>query len=202
MKIFQLLILLVCLSTAYTANCQIEHVSTDTNKNSSSTYLLDTLYWENKTIQEIKLVEVTKFSKIPSGLIERYDSLGRLLFKGQMKKQDEIKCLYCYVKKDSIWQKQDIAQFTLKFTQVGVWEFYHSNGLLESKGSFSGFVKETQGKSVAFENHTLLGNATVYDGWFKTEYLKEGKWFYYDNSGKLIRKEEYVNGILVFTIGC
>ncbi|HET6228252.1 MAG TPA: hypothetical protein VFF27_18370 [Bacteroidia bacterium] len=103
-------------------------------------------------------------------------------------------------------QKYTIARCELNETcyiRVGIWKAYHKNGILAAEGKYLPWrfrsavpMKDTGGAMVAMDNTSFNISPNVSYG-IGEGYLKDGKWKYYDDAGKLIREEFYKNGVLV-----
>jgi hypothetical protein len=136
------------------------------------------------------------------GIYKLYDSLGVLIEEGNYLKVDSVECNWCYNEnvRDSIDRPtQYYKSKHTKTLKVGIWSYYHPNGLIKEKGKYSSKVKEYtemdypvewEGKS--WPNPVNVGLAM--------EYLKDGVWEYYNDQGKLILTEEYVCGSLVHRV--
>ena len=76
-------------------------------------------------------------------------------------------------------------------------QFYYENGNLQSDMQLTNKKKQTYGHKDYFENGKVQaeGNMQYYPE--IDNYMKEGSWNVYDESGKLISIEEYVRGQMV-----
>jgi antitoxin component YwqK of YwqJK toxin-antitoxin module len=88
------------------------------------------------------------------------------------------------------------------YARTGVWKEYHKNGVLASEGKYLPWsfrsltpTKDSSGVAVPVENTSfdILADVSYIVG---EGYLKDGIWNYYDDKGKLIKKELYKNGTL------
>lgn len=130
------------------------------------------------------------------GSYYEYGASGNLLTSGEYQIIiDSLPCVSCYTLVDSV-----LTQFHYTSGPVpirsGVWKFYHNNGNVSAEGSYC-LKTRIEGSSTI----KLNGNS-VYDcgpvGYNFVD-LKEGHWNYYSEDGKLIMKEWYVDGVLVWT---
>jgi len=83
--------------------------------------------------------------------------------------------------------------FSLNGNQDGLWKYYYENGQYESIGHYQTIKLDSinihQYGTFITGNH--IPNVAVT--------IKIGKWYYYDNTGTLIKEEEYDEGILTKT---
>lgn len=182
---------------------------------------IDTSYFENcKIISE----RHEKFSTYYHGLFRKFDPKGVLIEEGNYKLMPKVPCLSCFdyeIKIDSfelsdtingklVTAMEYIRKKTDKLVQIesidslpiktGIWKTYHSNGKINSSGSYTDKVH------VHFtKNHETI----YYSGWPEgfsdkittvrnVDYLKTGTWEYFDENGKQIRTEEYLEGQLLY----
>ncbi|MFT5779772.1 MAG: antitoxin component YwqK of YwqJK toxin-antitoxin module, partial [Crocinitomicaceae bacterium] len=89
----------------------------------------------------------------------------------------------------------------------GVWEYYHSNGKLQMIGEYSKMIHACYGTSITDfdqtseylkENGIVLSDSGIINGWVRYENLKDGVWFYFDENGKKIKEEEFIDGDLIY----
>jgi antitoxin component YwqK of YwqJK toxin-antitoxin module len=132
-----------------------------------------------------------------AGFYREYDSLGEIKIKGAYKIVDSVKCKDCYdghpeyPDNPSVWSKKEYNKD--KSIQTGVWKFYHPNGLIALEGQFAELMHETEGQSLPDKSSYIIAHCN----WRTSEQLKQGVWYYYNENGSLIKKEEYVDGVLV-----
>ena len=135
-----------------------------------------------------------------AGYFIEFDTLGERKMKGAYKIVDSVRCKDCYEghpeypDNPSVWTKKEYSR--QRSIQTGYWEFYHPNGEEASEGEYAELMHETRGQSLPDKNSFL----TAYSNWGTSEQLKQGYWYYYDEEGRLIKQEEYVDGVLVYVI--
>lgn len=127
------------------------------------------------------------------------DSLDFIMGEGEYITLDSVECVNCY---DYYSYGKPIQYFESKNgnrVRIGVWKFYHSLGVLKSKGKYCDKVTEFTGLSypLAWEGKSWPGPVAVY---IEVEYLKDGTWEYYDEQGNNILTEEYVCGQIIYRI--
>ena len=96
-------------------------------------------------------------------------------------------------KKYGYWKKyeKNVLMYEGRFANdvpVGTFTYYHANGKVKSTSNFINGVHKVQ---------TILYHANgkkASEGIFVSQ-QKDGKWFYYNNSEKLIKEENYQKGI-------
>lgn len=135
-----------------------------------------------------------------AGYFIEFDSLGERKIKGTYKIVDSVRCKDCYgghpeyPDNPSVWTKKEYSH--QRSIQTGVWGFYHPNGEEASEGEYAELVHETKGESLQDNNSYFIAHSN----WGTSEQLKQGYWYYYDEQGRLIKQEEYVDGVLVYVI--
>lgn len=132
-----------------------------------------------------------------SGFYREYDSLGEIKTKGAYKIVDSVKCKDCYEghpeypDNPSEWTKKEYSR--QRSIQTGVWQQFHPNGEEAIEGEYAELMHETEGQSLPDKSSYIMAHCN----WRTFEQLKQGVWYYYDETGMLIKKEEYVDGVLV-----
>lgn len=135
-----------------------------------------------------------------AGYFIECDTLGELKMKGAYKIVDSVRCKDCYEghpeypDNPSVWIKKEYSHE--RSIQTGVWQYYHPNGEEAIEGEYAEIVHETRGQSLPDNNSYPLSHCV----WGTSEQLKQGYWFYYNEEGRLIKQEEYVDGVLVYVI--
>lgn len=127
-----------------------------------------------------------------AGKYKEFDNTGVLIIEGNYKIVDSVQCKDCYDGFRGIWQKYEYAD--LKNVPVGVWKYFYSNGQIKMEGAYSEKVHAYCGDPNLF-NKTDIGPVNV---WIRHELLKNGQWFYYNESGQKIKMEEYIDGSLIY----
>jgi antitoxin component YwqK of YwqJK toxin-antitoxin module len=135
-----------------------------------------------------------------AGFYREYDSLGEIKIKGAYKIVDSVRCKDCYEghpeypDNPSVWTKKEFSDE--RSIQTGVWQQFHPNGEEASEGEYAELVHETKGGVFP-----TIGTFYIASGILKkSEQLKEGYWYYYDEEGRLIKQEEFVDGVLVYVV--
>ena len=183
---------------------------------------IDTSYSENfKIISE----RHDKFPIYYNGFFKKFDSKGILVEEGNYQFRTKIPCVTCFdyeIKIDSFEFSDTIngklataMEYRQKPTdklvkiesidslpiKTGIWKTYHSNGKISSSGLYSDKVH------IHFtSDHETSSTVAGWYGSFSdkittirhTDYLKTGTWEYFNEEGKLIRIEEYLDGQLLY----
>jgi antitoxin component YwqK of YwqJK toxin-antitoxin module len=140
-------------------------------------------------------------ARVPEGLFQLYDSTGVLIHEGYKRVANKLQCKDCYeeVSKGdtSEWVKYDMAKYCPGSVQVGIWKRYYGNGRLESIGAYSGIFHESSGVMWGKIDSGYYGESRIGNGWSAPENLKMGEWLYYSDLGQKIKREVYVDGVLV-----
>lgn len=131
-----------------------------------------------------------------SGPYLEFDEYGVLITEGEYSALDSATCLNCFegshgARGDTgTWRRID--KIAVGNLQTGTWKTYHPNGVLASAGCYD----------TLFTIHYGAGNPDDWDRpinvYRSLTQLKKGIWFYYDADGKLMYREEYHHGALVF----
>ena len=135
-----------------------------------------------------------------SGFYREYDSLGEIKTKGAYKIVDSVRCKDCYEghpeypDNPSVWTKKEYSH--QRSIQTGVWQQFHPNGEEASEGEYAEIVHETKEETIPNKDCCVISQGI----WWTSEQLKQGYWYYYDEQGRLIKQEEYVDGVLVYVI--
>lgn len=159
---------------------------------SQSPNTIDTSYYSNGSIREI--IEYDTLFRY-SGIYEEYDTTGTLRLKGRYAQLDSAKCLNCYngtPGHDNQGRWEPINKTKVWDVKIGQWITYHPNGKMAISGQYDTLFTFYHG---AVQEIGANRPVPVY---IHHEQLKSGIWRYYDETGKLIGKEEYFNGSLVF----
>lgn len=151
-------------------------------------------------INDIKIIyqfcEINN-SHYKCGRYQEYDSIGNLLTSGQYQViLDSLPCIYCFTLVDST-----LIQFFYTSSPVcvksGIWTYYYPNGIICSEGSYCSKTRIEGVSSAKAVGSSIYDSGPV--GHHSVD-LKEGRWKYYSDDGKLIREEWYVDGTLVWVV--
>ncbi|ASS50397.1 MAG: hypothetical protein A3D31_12585 [Candidatus Fluviicola riflensis] len=127
-----------------------------------------------------------------AGKYKEFDSTGILMIEGNYSIVDSVQCKDCYDEFQGIWQKYEYADLRTK--PVGMWKYFYSDGQIKMEGAYSEKVHAYRGDPNLF-NETDIGPINV---WIHYDLLKNGQWIYYNESGKKIKMEEYIDGALIY----
>jgi antitoxin component YwqK of YwqJK toxin-antitoxin module len=172
--------------------------------------VIETYYFPNNKIEISYEIDTLNFKYC--GLYKEFDSTGILLMEGTYTNVDSIACEDCYVynswdfnlNRNALKKDSFVYFYSLR---TGVWKFYYPNGKLKEEGTYSdkvhsytstGLYDPDQFKSFLNKTNSYL---TISGGpigvGLDIEYLKDGVWTYYDERGKILKKEYLINGLLV-----
>ena len=153
----------------------------------------DTNFFENGRIESI--TELNAFGQ-RIGVNKEFDSTGVLRIEGEYTQMDSSKCLNCYegyFGDDTLGSWHKIDKINVREVKVGNWLTYHANGKVSTSGQYDTLFCIYYGSIVPkIEGPSPVG--------LKLEQLKFGIWKYYNETGKLYRKEEYYQGTLVYQL--
>ncbi len=123
-----------------------------------------------------------------------YDD-GTLRVEGNYKRVDSVKCKDCYADY-SPWNKKYVPYGYAKILSVkaGIWNYYYSNGKIKASGEYAQMVHAHNGSP------ELIVNDGPINVWISYDDLKQGEWDYFDEYGKKIRTETYMEGALIYTL--
>ena len=121
---------------------------------------------------------------------EYYDPLikHRIPERGFELRVDSAKCFNC-IDKDG----NSIAYYSIHKVRIGEWKTFHLNGQVKSTGSYNGSIHI----SYDYNNYDYLKVTIDSPAVTRIEFLKNGIWKEFDQHGKLIKIEEYIEGRVV-----
>jgi len=130
-----------------------------------------------------------------AGKFKEFDTTGALIIEGNYKIVDSVQCKDCYDGIEGHWRKYEYIP--LLSVPVGEWKYYYPNGQIKIQGTYSESV------------HAYCGDPNLYDKtdiepinvWITYDFLKNGKWNYFGENGKIIKMEEYIDGALIYVKG-
>lgn len=158
-------------------------------------HLISTKLWMEGHYDTLGIVNGIFRFYYPNGAISKEESF----FEGK-KKGDAIfyyknGTIEARGKFDYMFYKPNIYNdLYLVESKVKKWIYYHPNGLKKAQGRY--YFNSIIEKKDKFESpNKYVGNTPIYYNW-KTD-VKDGVWRYWDEEGKLIKKENYSKGKLL-----
>jgi antitoxin component YwqK of YwqJK toxin-antitoxin module len=127
-----------------------------------------------------------------AGKFKEYDTTGIMIAEGNYKIVDSVGCKDCYDGFSGKWSKYEYAD--IRNVPIGEWKYYHSNGQIKMKGTYSELVHAYCGDPNLF-GKTDIGPINV---WIHYDLLKNGQWVYFDENGIKNKMEEYIDGTLIY----
>ena len=127
-----------------------------------------------------------------AGKYKEFDTTGTLITEGHYKIVDSVRCKDCYDEFHGKWKKYDYTD--LRNVPVGMWKYFYSNGQIKMEGAYSEKVHAFRGDPNLFIE-TNKGPVNV---WIDYDLLKNGQWVYYNENGKKMKMEEYIDGELIY----
>jgi hypothetical protein len=109
---------------------------------------------------------------------KRIDKRAYDIYKRSMEKADN--CRPCWIKNFTIEGEFVSEGAYYSECLIGKYFEYHSNGKLKTSGQYK-------------ENHTGIWNDLYKNGYCR----RDGLWIYYDETGKIVKREKYENGKVV-----
>ena len=155
--------------------------------------LVNTYYSDNGKMKVT--FEYDSITNQHNGFYKDFYEDGTLWVEGNYKQVDSVKCKDCYADY-SPWDKKLVpyGHAKIQSVKVGIWNYYYSNGKMEASGEYAQMVHAHNGSP------ELIVNAGPIDVWIRYDALKQGEWDYFDESGKKIRTETYLEGALIYTL--
>jgi antitoxin component YwqK of YwqJK toxin-antitoxin module len=176
----------------------------------SSRCLTDKLYFNNGQIQILQ--ELDSVSHCNCGIYQEFDSTGTLLVDGYFTTVDSVECKGCYEgslsfsnnKNRNEWRKIEFVDACS--IRVGIWKTYHQNGKLATIGKYSSKIHASystvltdfdQTKEYLKENNIKVVSTGPINIGISYDELKDGIWSYFDENGRKIKEEDYIDGDLI-----
>ena len=135
-----------------------------------------------------------------SGMYREFDTIGNLLVEGKYRIVDSVKCKDCFEgyfsrqNEKSDWMKYEY--YDLRNLRIGEWKYFYSNGNVKMKGSYSDQIHVYFGES-NLKDKDING---PYNSWVKHDFLKNGRWEYFNDNGDKIKIEENIDGALIYVV--
>jgi uncharacterized protein len=143
-------------------------------------------YYDNGNLKleyEIKHLDWINYF---SGPYNEYYESGKPKIQGTYKFSDSITCVNCY----DLDKNKIVTKASSHSDRTGSWKEFHENGQLKSIGIYKG-IHETN--EIHFHKPK---NGEWTPGEYSEEYMKDKLWVYYDDEGRVIKEEFYLNGVL------
>lgn len=142
---------------------------------------VDTSYHTNGTINILQELNVSHWMN--DGKYIEFDSLGNKLKEGVFRFYEKIECINCYEK-----YGEKLDSIDLFAIPAGEWKYYHPNGQLKEIGSYADKVHVYFGSREPLISTNFSGPINT---WIAYDSLKQGTWYYYDESGFNYLRNEY-----------
>jgi antitoxin component YwqK of YwqJK toxin-antitoxin module len=154
------------------------------------------VYFVNGNLESIIDYHSEGNQSIECGLYEEYYENGKLKEEGRYKlyPADSLECVSCQEFRigGKVVEKAEME----RKIRVGEWREYFESGKLKAAGEYYLGVHQTYDEG-DFTSEENTSHGFLHVGGVGTDYLKQGSWRVYDDTGFLLKYEHYRKGILI-----
>lgn len=148
----------------------------------------DKEYYDNGSIKLVTEKIHLKYGSYSDGDYKAYFENGNPKQEGCLKLMDSIECVGCAESFDG----RPKTKASTHIGRVDTWKEYYPNGKIKSKGSYNG-IHET-GYSYETLHKKATGVGVFQPGDYSEDYIKDGLWQYFDETGRVIKEELFFHG--------